>query len=237
MYDRMEAVGCHEIVIEAPGHHQNLATLDPAHIEQIVRAYLHRFQDLKEDSRFQSLLILKNYPGIFNQHPHSHLLGMPVVPRRIDEEIAGVLDYHQQKERCIYCDILKEECSSAKRVIVETSHFLVFCPFASRYAFETWILPKSHSPDFHTLPEETIGDLAAALKTLFVSFHALFPEPAYSVVIHTSPVQSRFHSGVYHWHIETRLRLGTSEGFEWAAGFFVNQTPPEHAAAMLREAK
>jgi UDPglucose--hexose-1-phosphate uridylyltransferase len=236
MYDRMEAVGCHEIVVEAPDHLQNLATLPADHIQQVLFAYRRRFLDLKKDPRFQYLLILKNYPGVFNRHPHSHLLGMPVVPRRIDEEISGILEYGQRKERCIYCDIIREERSAKERVIAETPHFLVFCPFASRYPFETWIVPKAHAPDFHSITEEMIGDLARAFKTFFVSLHTVLPDPAYSLVFHTSPIQSRFHREEYHWHIETRLRIGLMEGFEWAAGFFVNHTPPENAAAILREA-
>lgn len=235
MYDVMEAIGAHEIVVETPGHKQNFASMDTQQIEKILRAYRERLKDLEKDRRFQQFLILKNYPGVFNRHPHSHIIAMPVIPRRIDEEIYGTLDYYQRKERCIFCDIIKEEIVMKKRVILETVHFLVFSPFASRYPFETWIVPKKHAPDFHHIQEEGIEDLSVAIQSLFLRFHKLLSDPPYSLALHTSPVQSRFHRSEYHWHIETRLRIGLREGFEWGTGFFVNPTPPEDAAAFLRE--
>jgi len=191
--------------------------------------------DLEKDQRFQQFLILKNYPGVFNRHPHSHIMAMPVIPRRIDEEIWGTLDYYQRKERCIFCDIVKEEISVKKRVILETAHFLIFSPFASRYPFESWIVPKVHGPDFHRITEEEMADLSAGIQSLFHRFFKLLSDPPYSVTFHTSPVQNRFHRPEYHWHIETRLRIGLREGFEWGTGFFVNPTPPEDAAMFLRE--
>jgi UDPglucose--hexose-1-phosphate uridylyltransferase len=234
MYDVMEAVGAHEIVVEAPEHDQNLATLEPNQIEKILLAYKGRLVDLEKDRRFEQFLILKNYPGIFNRHPHSHILAMPVIPMRIDEEIRGTLDYYQRKERCIFCDILKEEISAKKRVILETVHFLVFTPFASRYPFETWIVPKIHSSDFHSINQAEMADLSAGIQSLFHCFFDLLDDPPYSLTLHTSPVQ-RFHRSEYHWHLETRLRIGLREGFEWGTGFFVNPTPPEDAARFLRE--
>ena len=235
MYDVMEAIGAHEIVIEASEHKQSLAFMDPPQIEKVLIAYRERLIDLEGDRRFQQFLILKNYPGLFNRHPHSHIVAMPVIPRRIDEEILGILDYYQRKERCIFCDIIKEEISSKKRVILETVHFLIFSPFASRFPFETWIIPKTHSPDFHRMNGEEMEDLSIAIRSLFIRFYKLLSDPPYSLTFHTSPVQSRFHRSEYHWHIETRLRIGLREGFEWGTGFFVNPTPPEDAAAYLRE--
>jgi UDPglucose--hexose-1-phosphate uridylyltransferase len=234
MYDVMEAIGAHEIVVEAREHHQNLATLEPSQIEKILMAYQARMIDLEKDQRFQQFVILKNYPGVFNRHPHSHLIAMPVIPSRINEEISGILDYYQRKERCIFCDVIKEEISMRKRVVSETGHFLVFAPFASRFPFETWIIPKRHSPDFHHIPKEAMEDLSEVIQSLFIRYYRLLDDPPYSLTLHTSPVQDRFHRPEYHWHLEIRLRIGLREGFEWGTGFFVNPTPPEDAAAYLR---
>jgi len=234
MYDVMEAIGAHEIVVETPEHEQNLGTMEPKQIEKIFRAYRERLIDLEKDQRFQQFLILKNYPGVFNRHPHSHILAMPVIPKRIDEEVRGTLDYYGRKERCIFCDIIKEEMAMKKRVILETVHFLIFLPFASRYPFEAWIIPKVHSPDFHRIKEDEIADLSSGIQSLFCCFFELLSDPPYSVTLHTSPIRDRFHRPEYHWHIETRLRIGLREGFEWGTGFFVNPTPPEDAANFLR---
>jgi UDPglucose--hexose-1-phosphate uridylyltransferase len=234
MYDVMRGLGVHEIVVESPDHQKHLATLLPSQIQKVLLACRTRTISLARDLRFQQILILKNYPGVYNRHPHAHLLAMPVIPKRIDEEIEGALDYYRRKERCIFCDIIKEEIASGKRVIVESPHFLAFCPFASRYPFETWVIPKTHLPDFHTLEDEMMEDLSRVLQTVFQCFYRLLADPPYSLAVHSSPIQNRFHRVEYHWHIETRLRVGLREGFEWATGFFVNPTAPESAAAWLR---
>jgi UDPglucose--hexose-1-phosphate uridylyltransferase len=234
MYDVMEAVGAHEIVVETPDHDQQLATIEPDHIEKIFLTSRQRMIDLAKDPRFQQILLLKNHPGVINRHPHSHIMAMPVIPKGIDEEIQGTLDYYQRKERCIFCDIVREEISDKKRVILETVHFLVFSPFASRYPFEAWIVPKVHSPDFHRIRDEEMRDLSSAIQTFFYGIHQLLSDPPYSLTVHTSPVQTRFHRPEYHWHIEVRLRIGLREGFEWGTGFYINPTPPEDAAAHLR---
>jgi UDPglucose--hexose-1-phosphate uridylyltransferase len=79
-----------------------------------------------------------------------------------------------------------------------------------------------------------MGDLSVGIQTLFSCFFKLLSNPPYSLTFHTSPIQNRFHRPEYHWHIETRLRIGLREGFEWGTGFFVNPTPPEDAADFLR---
>ncbi len=234
MYDVMNAIGAHEIIIETPDHEGVWGRMGSDHIERVLRAYRERTSDLARDQRFRQVLILKNHPGVFYLHPHSHVLAMPVIPRRIDEEVGGTLDYFRRKERCIFCDIIKEEITSGKRVIVETAHFLSFCPFASRYPFETWIIPKRHSPDFVSVGDEEMRDQASLIGTVFGRLLRVLQDPPFSFAIHSSPVQEKYPE--YHWHMEIRPRIGLREGFEWATGFFVNSTPPELAATYLREA-
>ena len=235
MYDLMNAIGAHEIIIETPDHEGALGRMGTDHIQRILKAYRDRSSDLAGDKRFRQILILKNHPGVFYLHPHSHVLAMPVIPRRIDEEVWGTLDYFRRKERCIFCDIIKEEITSGKRIILETPHFLSFCPFASRYPFEIWIIPRRHSPDFISIRDDEMWDLATAMGTIFGRLLRLLQNPPYSFSFHSSPVQEEYHRSEYHWHVEIRPRIGLSEGFEWGTGFFVNSTPPELAAIHLRE--
>jgi UDPglucose--hexose-1-phosphate uridylyltransferase len=236
MYDLMNAIGAHEIVIETPYHEGAWARMDSDQMERVLRAYRERASDLARDRRFRQVLILKNHPGIYNLHPHSNILALPVIPRRIDEEIGGTLDYFRRKERCIFCDIIKEEITSGKRLILETDYFLSFCPFASRYPFETWIIPRRHSPDFVSIRDEEMRDLASVMGNVFRRLFLLLQDPPYSFAIHSSPIQEKYHRSEYHWHMEIRPRIGLREGFEWATGFCVNPTPPELAATYLREA-
>src|SRR4030067_2757747 len=95
-------------------------------------------------------------------------------------------------------------------------------------------MPKAHCADFHRIRDEEAEALSVAIQSLFIRFSRLLSDPPYSFAFHTSPVQERFHRSEYHWHIETRLRIGLREGFEWGTGFFVKPTPPEDAANYLR---
>ena len=40
---------------------------------------------------------------------------------------------------------------------------------------------------------------------------------------------------IYHWHIEIIPKITKVAGFEWGSGFYINPTPPEEAAAFMRE--
>ena len=60
IYDRMDPVGAHEIVVEAPEHSRRLSQLPDAHVEQVIDAWEQRIIDLKRDARFKYVTISKN---------------------------------------------------------------------------------------------------------------------------------------------------------------------------------
>ncbi|MCI0406961.1 MAG: galactose-1-phosphate uridylyltransferase [Acidobacteria bacterium] len=235
VFDRTSAIGAHEIVIETASHVADWATLAVENVAGVLEAYRNRSLDLRGDERFRQILIARNYgPGLaFLPHPHSHILALPVVPKRIEDEVRGVVEYYQRKERCAYCDILRQELKSGERVIRESETFLALASFAARYPFETWILPKAHAHDFGAIKADQLPELAGLLQDVTGALHRLLPDLAYSLVLHTSPLQ-RYIESRYHWHLEIRVRLGVGEGFEWGTGFFVNPLSPEEAAQLLR---
>lgn len=235
MYDLMNGIGAHEIVIETPEHMQHWGTMVEAQIAEVFRAYRERMLDLRKDMRFKHIVIVKNHgPSLVAiLHPHSHIVAFPVVPKQIDEELRGTFDYHRFHERCIYCDMIREETERGKRMILGTERFLAFAPFASRYPFEVWVIPKGHFPDFGQIGDPELSDLAGLIKKVFFSIKKALNDPPFTFVLHSTPLQEQFQSQ-YHWHFEIRPRVGSTTGFEWATGFFINTTPPEEATALLR---
>jgi UDPglucose--hexose-1-phosphate uridylyltransferase len=107
-------------------------------------------------------------------------------------------------------------------------------PFASRFPFETWILPKKHNHDFGTLNDEEVRSLARILKNVLYRMYIALDNPPYNMMIHTAPTSGEGKNH-YHWHIEIVPRLTKVAGFEWGSGFYINPTPPENAAKFLRE--
>jgi len=149
MYDIMNGIGAHEVVIETPRHISNIADLPAEQISDILTVYRERLIDLERDSRFKYVLIFKNYGWSAGsgrlKHSRSQLIATPVTPKRVKEELVGARQYFEYHERCIFCDIIKQELDTGKRVIADIDGFVAFAPFASRFPFETWVLPKKHS--------------------------------------------------------------------------------------------
>ena len=238
MFDRMNGVGAHEVIIETPEHNLSLATMPAKKIEDVLWAYRDRILDLKKDRRFKYILIFKNHgdpAGASLEHAHSQLIALPIVPIYVTEEIMGAKQYFLYKERCVFCDVIRQESDAAVRVVDENSDFLTIAPYAPRFPFETWILPKRHESAFENSSTQVFENLAVALKTLLMKADRVLDNPPYNLVIHTSPVQDSTNDH-YHWHVEFMPKLTKTAGFEWGTGFYINPTPPEEAARFLREA-
>jgi UDPglucose--hexose-1-phosphate uridylyltransferase len=158
-----------------------------------------------------------------------------VVPKRVQEEIDGAKRYYDFKERCICCDIAHQELASGHRVVLETDHFVAFCPYAPRFPFETWILPLRHRSHFEESDAAEIRNLASVQRAILRKIDKVLEHPPYNWMVHSAPVQEAAMPH-YHWHIEIIPRLTRVAGFEWGSGFYINPTPPEEAAKFLREA-
>jgi UDPglucose--hexose-1-phosphate uridylyltransferase len=238
LYDKMNGVGAHEVIIETPEHQMTLATLPVSRVEDMLWAYRNRVLDLKQDRRFKYIMVFKNHgeaAGASLEHTHSQLIALPVVPVRVREEVSGAREYYGFKERCIFCDIIRQESERGIRVIAENPGFIVLSPFAPRFPFEMWIVPKSHQPAFEDSQKTEFEQLAAILKDMLIRLDKVLDHPALNYIIHTSPV-SAVPEDSYHWHVEIMPKLTKVAGFEWGTGFYINPTPPEEAAKFLREA-
>jgi UDPglucose--hexose-1-phosphate uridylyltransferase len=159
---------------------------------------------------------------------------MPIIPKRVIEEIEGARKYYDFKERCIYCDIVSQELNDDVRVVSSNESFLAIEPFAARFPFETWILPKEHKSAFQEIEKNEINQLARILKEILMKINAALNSPPYNFILHTLPLQGDNRSW-YHWHLEIMPKLTKVAGFEWGSGFYINPTAPEEAARYLRE--
>lgn len=237
IYDMMAGVGAHEVIIESPQHHISMADLPVEAIREVLWVYHDRLVDLKKDKRFAHGMLFKNVgaaAGASLEHTHSQLIVTPTVPISVQEEMNGSLEFYNYRGRCIYCDMIAQERDSAKRIVLATDHYTVFCPFASRFPFETWIVPNAHSSHFENIPKPGVDDLGSVLKQVLNKLETALDRPPYNYIIHTAPFDQQ-EMPHYHWHIEIIPRLTKVAGFEWGSGFYINPTPPEDAARFLRE--
>ena len=245
LYDLMNGIGAHERIIETSRHVANMADLPKEQIARVISAYIDRINDLEKDKRLKYVLVFKNHgwsAGAGNiNHTRSQLIATPVNPKRVKEELSGARQYYEYHERCIFCDIVSQETESGSRVILDGDGFLVITPFAARFPFEVWILPKRHSADFTSLQQNEREALAGVLKKTLSKIKKGLNDPAYNYVIHTAPFRRqktgywRTIDNDYHWHIEIMPRLTRIAGFEWGTGFYICPISPEDSAAFLRE--
>ena len=247
MYDVMNGIGAHEVIIESPQHIQNMADLSVERIQEALAVSVQRMSDLEHDPRFRYVLWFKNYGAVAGagrvHHTRSQLIATPVTPKRVKEELMGARRYFEDKERCMICDLVAQERQANERVVLDSAHMVVLCPFASRFPFEVTIIPKRHSCDFASMKPEEVGDLASALKQVLSRLKTVLGDPPYNYVLHTAPFRRHRVKAAhwktieedYHWHIELMPRLTKLAGFEWGSGFYINPTPPEEATRYLRE--
>lgn len=237
MYDKMNGVGAHEVVIESPDHDASLSELPAGHVELVVKAAQDRMLDLQGDTRFRYILLFKNRgvaAGASLEHPHLQLIATPILPKRVTEELAGSKRYYGYKERCVFCDMVAQETWTKSRVVCENELFITMEPFAPRFPFETWLLPKKHDPSFEDMGDSARAPFAALLKETLMRINLALNNPPYNFIVHTSPTTERA-LAYYHWHVEIMPKLTKVAGFEWGSGFYINPTPPEDAARYLRD--
>ena len=239
LYDRMNGVGAHEVVIEAPAHDAVIERLPTAHLAEVLRAYRDRIRDLAKDPRLEYVMVFKNHgdpAGASLEHTHSQLIATPIVPSMVEEELAGAIQHYRIKQRCIWCDIVRQERRDGPRLIREAGGFVAIAPFAPRFPFETWILPIAHRSTFEATSTDDLVALAGILAAILGAMGRYLGDPPYNLMLHSAPLRSP-DLDHFHWHLEIIPKLTRVAGFEWGTGFFINPTPPEEAARYLREGR
>jgi UDPglucose--hexose-1-phosphate uridylyltransferase len=237
IYDMMRGVGAHEVIIESPKHVLSTSDLSERELREVFWAYRDRLADLKRDRRLVYGMLFKNVgaaAGASLEHTHSQLIVTPIVPVNVAEEISGAQAFFNFRGRCVFCDMVNQELASEKRIVLDTPGFVAICPFASRFPFETWVLPKQHSSHYENVQKPAADELARVMRQVIGRIETAVDRPAHNYIVHTAPfdVSELPH---YHWHIEIIPRLTNTAGFEWGTGFYINPVPPEEAAAFLRE--
>ena len=248
MYDVMNGIGAHEVIIETPDHDRSMADLTEHEIADVLKAYRARYLDLRKDFRLRYMVIFKNHglrAGATLHHSHSQLIAVPLLPPVAATELKVARNYFDAKERCIFCDIIEFELREGERIVREFSNYVILAPYASCSPFELRLFPKHHSHDFTLMNDAQLSELAMAMKDMLLRVKTVLRDASYNYILHTAPPPHRrpgkpgYWGSLeydYHWHIELVPRLTQLAGFEWGTGFYINPTSPEDAALFMREA-
>lgn len=239
LYQVMNGVGAHEVVVETPDHGITIEDSSSYQVQEVVRAWRDRSLDLRRDTRFKYIQIFKNFGGTAGaslEHPHSQIIATPMVPAAVKEKMESLTRHAKSTGRCILCEMIQQELQDQNRVVMETCGFISIAPFASRFPFETWIIPREHQPDYGHIREDQVNDLAFILRATLKKISVALRRPPFNMVINTAPVNTGGDDlQHFHWHMEILPRLTIAAGFELGTGFYINPTPPEMSASDLRD--
>lgn len=248
MFDLMNGVGAHEVIIETPRHDLDLCDLPPKQVEKVITAYVERTRDLRRDLRLRYHMIFRNKglaAGATIRHPHSQLIATPIIPSLPKAKLAAAREHYRRKERSVFGDLLQQERAAGERVVIETAHFVVLTPYASRFPFELVVYPLRQCHDLTLITDEERADFAALLVTVLNKLRRALDDPPYNLMLFNAPNAIPRPGRAddwgtlaldYRWHLEIVPRLQHLAGFEWGTGFHINPVAPEEAATFLREA-
>lgn len=238
LYRAMNGLGVHEVIIESPEHVVQMSALSREQFEKILFAYQIRLHALRNDPRWRYSLIYKNHgerAGATFEHIHSQLVALPFVPREAHDEITGARKHFETTRRCIYCDIIRRESEQGHRLVLATERFVALCPYAPRFGYETWIVPKTHGPRFEHSAQQDIAAFAQTLRAVIVKLNGISDNAPFNYAIHSAPTEESADEH-YHWHMEILPQMTRAAGFEWGTGVHMNSIAPEDAARLLRDA-
>ena len=247
IYDRMRPVGAHEIIVESPKHGQSLSRMSDEEIEIVLEAYALRLIDLKRDPRFKYVTVFRNHGALAGgefEHPSSQVTATMFVPRRILYELRSARAWYEEKERCVFCDILRQEEKQGCRLVDTQSDYVAFCPFASRVPFEIWLISRRHG---HLFEQPRVRserrDLAALLGRTLRRLEQV--SVAYHLVLHTAPNTIHPKGALasywrtiaedFHWHIEILPIVEQRSKSYSIKEVYFNALLPEQAAERLRQ--
>ena len=233
------APGRHEVIIESPGHETAMYRLSPLQFGLVLRAWRQRMQEIRDERIAAHVTLFKNNgaaAGASLEHVHSQLLAIPFVPPAVEDELSAGAEFLRTHGSNAWLENLEREVSAGERIVSDFGTFVVFCPFASRFPAEMWIVPRRHCPDFTEATDEELDVLASILKESLTRLDQLYSDAACNLVVHTAPFTADERRDSMQWHIQITPRLTGIAGFEIGAGSWVNIVTPEDASARLRDA-
>ena len=235
----MTGFGVHEVVIETPDHSQPMALMPDAHVADILRIYKTRYDELSLDPRIEQVTIFKNSgtdAGTSLEHPHSQLIGTPVISHQVRERLQAALRHYDEFGQCIFCQMIEEELQEPVRIVLASEHFVAVELFASPAPFYTHIYPRRHMASFGDISAKEITDLGRVLRTLLAKLYFGLENPDFNFTIRSAPAEC-VGARYFHWYMSVIPRLTRTAGFELGTGMFIDTVIPEEAADFLRKVK
>jgi UDPglucose--hexose-1-phosphate uridylyltransferase len=217
-----KAYGRHEVIVETPDHAKTLSELSVDNLCDYLAMVKKRMESAKQDSRLKYACVFKNegkHAGASLEHSHTQLVGMDFVPKYIQKLEKKAISF------------AKMQSKEKKSTFFENGSFFAFCPKASRFPFEIWILPKFPVSSMLELDEPKLRALAEALKATLGALDAATGFGPYNMLFHSGAFESKS----FPFHLEILPRIATWAGFEFATDVIMTSSLPLECAKTLRK--
>ena len=228
--DNERAYGTQEVIVETPSHSRELAELSEEHIEQVLRMYARRTKSLSKIKKINYILCFKNQgskAGASIVHAHSQVFATNLIPPDVFRELEAAQAYRVKHKICPYCDIIKKEMASERKVY-EDKFVAAFTPYASEFHYEVWLFTKRHLDNITLLSDEEFKSLARAYKKILLKLREL--DLAFNMFMHQVVTDQD-----QHFYLKIQPRDSIWAGIELGSGLVINSVPPEEAARFFRE--
>jgi UDPglucose--hexose-1-phosphate uridylyltransferase len=238
MQRSMTGFGHHYVIIEHPEHNRWLWRQPTDGIAEVLNMVRRRYIEIASNSRIELAVPFKNHgrsSGTSILHPHTQIRGTPVMPADVRRRLWDSIRYYDEHSQCVFCAVINDECESGERVIHKTTGFASFIPYAALSPFHILLFPPKHSPDFGSLSESGVSDLAEHLRAVLSKIEVALLGPDFNFVIR-SVFAARTDPRSYHWYLSIIPPVSRVAGFEMGSGMFINPSIPEHVAKFLRQA-
>jgi len=236
LYQKMDAVGFHEVVV-TKDHNKQLAEFSDQEFKEVIDVYQERYLELKNKKFVNHISIFHNHgweAGASVSHPHSQIITTPLVDADLNNSLCNAKGFNDTNKECIYCRMSKWEMKAKKRIVFENKEFLVICPFASKTAFEMIVTPKKHLSNFEKITEEEKTYLVEAFLNALRALYGGLGDPAFNFYLHTAPCDDKTDYGYYHWHFTILPHTAIPAGFEVGTKMEISTIEPEKAAEYLK---
>ena len=229
-YENPRAYGTQEVVIDTPDHALELEDLSVESISELLRAYAIRTEELSKDNNIEYIIIFKNNGGRAGasiKHAHSQIFATKFLPPHLIDKSQRQQAYKLHNGTCVYCDVVKKEAKGS-RLVYQDKNVIAFCPWASIYNYEVWILPKRHIDNITQLTKPERLSWAKILKRILKKIGKL-----------GLPYNFYFHQVIndedQHLYMKIVPRGSVWAGIEIGSGLVINPIPPEVAAPYYKK--
>lgn len=242
LYTTTGARGTQDVVLYSPDHNLQPSQLTVEQWRKVMDLWTRRSRELFAHPDIQCVQVFENTGvaiGVTMPHPHGQIYGFPFMPPLIEIEMRSASDYHRDKGRCIYCEILAREVEDARRVVAANESFVAFLPFFGRFPTEMQICARRHFQNLAGMTDAERAELASLLSIVRRKYDNLygFPMPL-MMMVRQSPAKGEH--PYFHFHIDflpiqrSATKLKYLAGIESGCGTFLNDTRAEDQAEILR---